>query len=206
MRVLERRAGLAARVDDGLGVAQVGLGGVLLEPVAQRGHDELDLLLAQLAQGGVVLGGEDQDLVDAAGRGLGEDGAPVGDHEGLVALEGGVEVGHHPHEPPPRRPVGLERRRRVLLVAGAERARPAECVSRLGRASDEGVGPLGAARAHDDPAARQRIEAQLVHRLTLPGAGRPVYFALVLIVFPPPLRYRFRLVAEAPGHRPVTWT
>ena len=72
-------------------------------------------------------------------------------------------------------------------------------------ASHEGVGPLGAARAHDDPAARQRIEAQLVHRCTLSGACRPVYFALVLMVIPPPLRYRFRWPQKRQGTGAVTW-
>ena len=157
--VFERGAGLASRVHDGLGVAQVRLRGVLLEPVTQSGHHELDLLLAEHAQRGVVLGREDQDLVDAAGRGLGEDRAPVGDHEGLVALEGRVEVRHHPDEPASARAVGLEGGRRVLLVARAERAGTVEGVGRPGGAGHEGVGPLRAARAHHDPAAGQRIEA-----------------------------------------------
>ena len=159
MRVLERGARLAAGVHDGLGVAQVGLRGVLLQAVAQRRHDELDLLLAQLPQGGVVLGGEDEDLVDAAGGGLGEDRAPVGHDERLVALEGRVEVGHDPDQPATGRPVGLEGRRRVLLVAGAERAGAIEGLGHPGRPGHEGVGPLGAARAHDHPATGQRIEA-----------------------------------------------
>ena len=122
MRVFERRSGFPPRVDDRLGVAEVGSLRVLFEPVAQRGHDQARLLLAQHAPGGVVLGGEDEDLVDAAGAGLGEDGAPVGHDEGLVALEGRVEVGDHAHEPMPGRAVGLEGRRGGLLVAGAERA------------------------------------------------------------------------------------
>ena len=121
--VLERGAGLTSRVDDGLGVAEVGLRGVLLEAVPQGRHHELDLLLAEHAQRGVVLGGEDQDLVDAAGRRLGEDRAPVGDDEGLVALEGRVEVGHHPDEPATARAVGLEGGWRVLLVARGRRGR-----------------------------------------------------------------------------------
>ena len=192
VRVLERGSRLAAGVHDGLGVAEVGLRGVLLEAVAQRRHDQLDLLLAELPQGGVVLGGEDEDLVDAAGGGLGEDRAPVGHDEGLVALEGRVEVGHDPDEPAAGRAVGLEGGRRVLLVAGAERAGAIEGLGHPGGAGHERVGPLGAAGAHDHPAARQRIEAQLVHRSTLSGASRPADIANNLIVFPPPLRYRFR--------------
>ena len=42
-----------------------------------------------------------------------------------------------------------------------------------GGPGQERVGPLGATRAHDHPATRQRIEAQLVHRSTLSGASRP---------------------------------
>ena len=40
----------------------------------------------------------------------------------LVAVERGVAVGHHPHDPVALPAVGLERRRGRLLVAGAERA------------------------------------------------------------------------------------
>ena len=159
VRVLERGARLAAGIHDGLGVAEVGLRGVLLQAVTQCRHHQLDLLLTQLAEGGVVLGGEDEDLVDTAGGGLGEDGAPVGHHEGLVALEGRVEVRHDPDQPAAGRAVGLEGGRRVLLVAGAEGAGTIEGLGHPGGAGDERVGPLGAARAHDHPAAGQRIEA-----------------------------------------------
>ena len=94
VRVLERGPCLAAGVHDGLGVAEIGLRGVLLEAIAQGRHHQLDLLLAQLAERGVVLGREDEDLVDTAGGGLGEDRATVGDDERLVTLEGGVEIGN----------------------------------------------------------------------------------------------------------------
>jgi len=55
-----------------------------------------------------VLGGEDEDLVDAAGGGLGVDGAPVLDHEGMVTGEGRVEIGDDPDEPGSFGAVGLE--------------------------------------------------------------------------------------------------
>ena len=181
MRVLQRGPRLAAGIHDGLGVPQVGLRGVLLQAVPQRRHHELDLLLAELAQGGVVLGGEDEDLVDPAGGCLGEDRAPVGHHERLVTLEGRVEVGHDPDEPAPGRAVGLEGRRRVLLVAGAERAGAIERLGHPGGAGHERVGPLGAARAHDHPTTGQRIEAQLVHRFTLSGVSCPTDIANNLI-------------------------
>jgi hypothetical protein len=101
VRVLQGRAGLASRVHDGLGVAEVGSLGVLLEAIAQRRHHQARLLLAQHPPRGVVLGGEDEDLVDAPGGGLGEHGTAVGHDEGLVSLEGRVQVGHHPHQPVP---------------------------------------------------------------------------------------------------------
>ena len=131
-----------------------------------------------------MLGREDQDLVDAAGRGLGEDGPAVGHHEGLVTLEGRVEVGHDADEPAARRPVGLECRRGVLLVARAEGAGPVQGVGHLG-AGHEGVGPLGAAGADHHPATGQRVETELVHRCALSGgsATLPRNF----IIFPPPL-------------------
>ncbi len=170
VRVLERRPRLAARVDDGLGVAEVRLGGVLLDAVAERRHDQLDLLPAELAQGEVVLGREDQDLVDAAGRGLGEDGAAVGHHEGLVTLEGGVEVGDDPHEPAARRTVGLERRRGLLLVARAKGAGAVQGVGHEG-AGHEGVGPLGTPGADHHPTTGQRIKSELVHRCAFSGGS-----------------------------------
>ena len=52
----------------------------------------------------VVVGRQDEDLVDPARGGLGEHRAAVLDDEGVVALEGGVEVGHDPHEPGPLEP------------------------------------------------------------------------------------------------------
>ena len=192
VRVLEGGSCLPAGIHNGLGVAEVGLRGVLLEAVAQGRHHQLDLLLAELAEGGVVLGGEDEDLVDAAGGGLREDRAPVGDDERLVALEGRVEVGHDPDQPAAGGTVGLQGGRRVLLVAGAERAGALERLGHLGGAGHERVGPLGAARAHHHPTTRQRIEPQLIHRSTLLGATRPADIENNLIVLPPPLRYRLR--------------
>ena len=88
MRVLQRGARLPTGVDDGLRVAQVRPLGVLLEAVRSAAMTSPPVL-GQHAPGGVVLGREDQDLVDATGRGLGEDRPPVGHHKGLVALKGG---------------------------------------------------------------------------------------------------------------------
>ena len=146
---------------------------MLLEAVPQRGHHQLDLFPAELAQGQVVLGREDQDLVDAAGRRLGEDGAAVGHHEGLVTLEGGVEVGYDPHEPAAGRTVGLERGRGVLLVARAKGAGPVQAVGTRG-AADEGVGPFGAAGADHHPATGKGVKTELVHRCVLSGGSATI--------------------------------
>ena len=70
-----------------------------------------------------MVGGQDEDLVDPAGRGLGEHRAQVGDDHRGVAVERRVQVGYHPHQPLAPRPVGLEGRQGRLLVAPAERAR-----------------------------------------------------------------------------------
>jgi hypothetical protein len=131
--------------------------GVLLETVAQGRHDQARLLLGEHGPGGIVLGGKDEDLVDAAGAGLGEDRAAVGHDEGLVTLEGGIQIGHHPDQPVPGGAVGLEGRRGGLLVAGTERT-GALVLVHPGCPGDEGVRSLGATGAHDDPAARQRVQ------------------------------------------------
>ena len=122
--VLDRGAGLAPGVDDGLAVAQARHRRVLLDPVPDGRHDEHRLLVGDVFPAVVVLGGEHEDLVDPSRRRLGEHGPTVLHHEGVVALEGGVEVGHHPDQPVAARAVGLEGRGGGLLVAGAEGAGP----------------------------------------------------------------------------------
>ena len=139
--------------------------------------------------------------MDAARGGLGEDGPAVGHHEGLVTLEGRVEVGHDPDEPAAGRAVGLEGGRRVLLVAGAERAGAVERVGLPGGAGHERVGPLRAAGAHDDPTARQRIEAQLVHRCTLSGRRPDRRQRAYLHGLPSTSTVQVPLAKSAPGSR-----
>ena len=95
----ERRPGLAAVVDDRLGVADVGVAGVLLDAVAQRRHHQPGLLVVEVGPAAVVVGGQHEHLVGAAGPGLGEHRAEVLDGEGVVAGEGRVEVRDDPHEP-----------------------------------------------------------------------------------------------------------
>ena len=164
MGVLERGAGLPAAVHDGLAVAQVGLLGVLLDPVPDGRHDQAGLLVGELGPGGLVLGREDQDLVDPPGGGLGEDRAPVLHHEGLVALEGRVEV-RAPPGPASSRSARRSRGRAGWPPRGPGRrgraGRRARCrAARTG----EGVGAVGPAGADGHPAAGERVEAELVHR------------------------------------------
>jgi hypothetical protein len=120
--VLEAGAGVVAVVDDGLRVADGAPPAVVLHPVSDGGHGDGDLLVVEVGPGGAVVGREHQDLVDAAGQGLGEDRPEVRDLHGLVTVEGGVAVGDDAHGPLPAAPVGLERRGGRLFVARAERA------------------------------------------------------------------------------------
>ena len=163
VRVLDRRARLAARVHDDLAVAQPGGALVLLDPVADRRHHEVALVVVERAPGQVVVGREDEHLVDAARRRLGEHRAAVVDHEGLQALERGVAVGHHPDQPLALCPVGLERRRRRVLVSRAERAVVA-LVDAERLAGEEDRAPCRAVRGDGDPAAGEGVESELVHR------------------------------------------
>ena len=102
--------------------------------------------------------------MDARRVGLGEHRPEVGDPHGLAAGEGRVLVGHDPHRPRALGVVLLERGRGLLLVAGAERARPA------GFGLDRAAGgsrsrPGRSARVGRDghPSSGQRVEAQLAH-------------------------------------------
>ena len=138
--------------------------GVLLEAVSQCGHHKARLLFAQHAPGGIVLGGEDEDLVDPAGARLGEDRSEMVDDHRLVAGERGEPVGDDPHQPVTAGAVGFERRRRVLLVTRTKRAGPGG----VGLDGQEAPGkvrrPVAAIETDDDPTSRQRIEAELTHR------------------------------------------
>ena len=140
---------------------------MLLDAVPDGGHDEAGLLVGDALPAVVVLGGEDEDLVDPSRRGLGEHGATVLDHEGVVALEGGVEVGHHPHEPVAARAVGLEGRGVDPSLPGQKgQGRVVSAWTGAGGAKEKGrCDPVG---ADDDPAAGQGVEAKLVHPVTSP--------------------------------------
>ncbi len=169
MGMLERRSRGPTGVDDRLCVADRRSPCMGLHAVADGGHGQARVLVVEVGPAAVVLGAEDEDLVHAAGGGLGEHGAEVLHPQRLVPLEGREQVRHHPHQPVPAGSVGLQRRRRGLLVARAEgalalrvrlhRPLPGDQLARTG-------GPLD---GHRDPAPRQRVEAELAHVLaTLP--------------------------------------
>ena len=160
----DRRAGLAPVVDDRLRVPHVQAPSVLLEPVPHRRHDQPGLRLVEVGPRCVVVGAEHEHLVDARGPRLGEDGAEVIDAQLAVAVEGGVPVRNDPDQPLALGSVALERRRRLLLVARAERAGPGRSdlhVELAGREVDGAGRPVGRDR---HPAAGERIEPQLAHR------------------------------------------
>src|ERR671923_2132744 len=100
--------------------------------------DELDLSIVQVREGAEVVGSVDHDL---------------------LALEGRVEVGHHPDAP---RVADSQRLGRCpVLPPGTERA-PLQLL--LGRGFDlrqPGAGPVASRRREDDTAARQQVEPNL---------------------------------------------
>jgi hypothetical protein len=170
VRVQDRRPRLAPVVDDGLRVADAGGLGVVLEPVPQRRHDQAGLLVVEVGPGGVVLGREHQDLVDARRPGLGEHGAEVLDGERVLAGEGGIGVGHDPDQPLAARAVRLERRRRRLLVPRAEGAGAGVGLDgehpRIERRGSE-----RAVTRDRHPPTRKRVQPELTHDGITAGDG-----------------------------------
>ena len=140
VRVGDRCAGLAAVVDDRLRVADVGCRRVLEEAALQHQHHLGGVGVADVVDAGVVVAGEHEDLVDAAGLGLDVHRPAVVHGERLVAVERRVQVGDHPHAPRAIVVDGLERRQGDLLVARAERARSAGVGFDLGDAGAKSVG------------------------------------------------------------------
>src|SRR6476646_8426583 len=159
--MIERGAGLAAVVHDRLGVPDGGLLGVVLHSVADGGDDETDLLVVEIGPAAAMVGAEHEHLVDAGAGGLVEDRAEVLDRPLALPLAGGVEVRHHPHAPVAAAAIGLEGRRRLLLVARTERAAQVgpwrvegwSEVARPGR-------PFG---GDGDPATGEGVQAELAH-------------------------------------------
>ena len=101
--MLDRGAGFPAGVDDGLAVAQSGNLGVLPDPVADGPHHRAGLVVGQHGPRVLMVGGEDEYLVDSAGGGLGEHRSPIGDHERGVTFERRVLVRDDPDDARSRR-------------------------------------------------------------------------------------------------------
>ena len=111
----------------------------------------------------VVLAGQHEHLVRAAGLGLDVHRTTVVDGERLVAVEGRVQVGDHTHPPRAALVDRLERGQRDFLVAGAERAWTIRVGLDLGDAGRE-IGRTLSTLGHDrDPPPGQWIETQLTH-------------------------------------------
>src|SRR5665811_1907350 len=164
MRMIDRCSGFPPRVEDGLAVAETRDGRVFFDPVADGGHHQVGVVVAQHRPFLVVVGREDQHLMDTTGRGLDEYRSAVGDHEGPIAFEGRIEIGDDPHQPMTLWTVRLQGRRGGLLVAGTEWAGPGRV--RLGGGHRrERHGPIGPVGTHHYPTAGERIEAELVHLL-----------------------------------------
>ena len=163
VRVGDRRAGLAAVVDDRLRVADVRRRRVLEESTLQHQHHLGGVGVADGVDAGVVVAGQHEHLVRAAGFGLDVHRATVVHRERLVAVERRVQVGDHPHAPRATLVDGLERRQCDLLVARAERAWPVGIGFDLGDAGRE-IGRALSTLGHDrDPPPGEWIETQLTH-------------------------------------------
>ncbi len=175
VRMRQRRAGLTAVVDDAERGPHVGVAGVLLQAVAQRGHHEAGVALVEVRPPRLVIGRQHDDLVDAARRRLREHRPEVGHRHRVVARERGIQVGHDPHLPVAVGAVGLERGRRRFLVPGEERAgaRRVGFDGELPRCEVDGAQrTVGGDR---DPPPRQRVEAELAQRRGRDGATGATY-------------------------------
>ena len=129
VRVRQRRAGLAAVVDDHLAVAHLGGRGVGGEAALQRVHHLGGLLVVELVEAAVVVRRVDEHLVDPAGLGGDVDRADVVDHEARLAVE--------------RRVAGSARR-------GCASPSPSSTVSNAGREASSLPGQNGHGRSGSD--------------------------------------------------------
>ena len=156
-------AGLAAVVDDGLCVANVGGGGVFDEAALEHHHHLGRVGVAERMDAGIVITSDHEHLVRAAGFGLDVNRAAVVNGERLVAIERWIQVGD---DADPPRAVGVdsvERRQRAFFATRAERARPIRVGFDLGDARRE-VGRTLSTLGHDrDPPPGEWIETQLTH-------------------------------------------
>ena len=166
----DRRAGLPPVVHDRLRVADVRVAGVLLHPIAHRGHHEAGGAIVEVGEAAAVLRREHEHLVDAAGRRLREDRPEIADRHRLVARERGIQVRHHPHLPLPAGPIRFEGWWCRLLVARAERA-GSRRVGFDGQQAGSEIAGTRALGGDRHPSARERIEPKLAQRCG-PGSTR----------------------------------
>ena len=136
---------------------------MLGEPALEDEHQLFGLVVGEVLETAVVVAGEDQHLVDAARLGRHMDGTEVMHDETRLAVEGRISVGDHAHLPVPALVERLQRRQRVVLVPGAERARPHGIGIDLAHARREVTRPLGPLGNDRDPASSQRVETHLAH-------------------------------------------
>jgi len=163
VRVGDRCARLAAVVDDGLRVPDVRCGRVLEEAALQHQHHLAGIRVTDRVDAAVVVAGEHEHFVRAAGIGFDVNGPAVVDRERLFAVEGRVEVRDHPHLPGATLVDRLECRQRHLFVPGAERARPTGIGFDLGDARREVRRSLSTLGHDRDPPPGEWIETQLTH-------------------------------------------
>jgi hypothetical protein len=163
VRVLERCAGLAAVVDDGLGVADVGGAGVVDEAPAEHLHELDGVVVVEIVETGVVLARVHEHLVDAGRVGHHVDRPEVAHDEAVVALERRVAVRDHADVPAAALVDGLERGRRLLLVARAERAGAAGLGLDVAVTRGERVRSLCSCRNDRHPPPGELVQTHLAH-------------------------------------------
>ena len=168
VRVLQRRPGGAADVLEEHAVDQPRVLFQIDQAVAVDPQDLADVLLAEVGHRDFVVRALDDDLVGADAVHLVVD-AIAALVEVALDLERGELVGHDADAPAlfvgagVAVAVGEDLVRRVVLAALAERAEAAARRRRLDLRRDRPLGPVG---GDDDPAANDRILAQLRHRQT----------------------------------------
>ena len=162
VRMGDRGTGFAAVVDDGLGVSDLRCGGVVGEPVAKDPHQLARVVVVEQVQARVVIGRVHEHLVDAARLGHHEHRPEVVDSECLLAVEGRIAIGDHPHRPGAVLVDGLEGRWGRLLVTGAERAGPGRILDAVVTRC-EVVRPLGPLGHDGHPPAVERVQTHLTH-------------------------------------------
>jgi hypothetical protein len=116
--VRQRRARLATLVDDRLRVADLPAACVVFQPIAQRRHHQAGGAVVEIGPAAEVVGRQYQDLVDTARRRLHVHGPERAHRHRILAVEGGVEIGHDADQPLPVTPVGLECRRVASSLPG----------------------------------------------------------------------------------------